>query len=363
MKTSRSAACTRIAAAGRGGICMDDGLDIRALDTYLSRHIPRYSGPVTARAFSQGQSNPTYLLTAPTARYVLRKKPPGVLLKSAHAVDREFRVQHALRDTEVPVAPMRHFCADDAVVGTPFYIMGYVEGTIFWDPALPDLTAMQRGRVYGEMARVLAAIHDVDLAATGLEDFGRPSDYFARQLARWTGQYRASETDPIPAMDQLIDWLTDHLPPDDGQATLTHGDYRIDNLLFDPETLEIKAVFDWELSTLGHPLADLSYQIMQRRLGRDWYLKGLAGLDTDALGIPSAEAYVRAYCDRRGLARLENWGYAQAFSFFRFAAICQGVGKRALDGNAASRDAPRVGAMARPLAELGWDLVARELGG
>jgi aminoglycoside phosphotransferase (APT) family kinase protein len=333
-----------------------------ALAAYLAAHLPGFRGPATLRPFARGQSNPTYLLRTPDARLVLRRKPQGTLLKSAHAVDREYRVQAALAGTGVPVARMRHLCRDPAVLGGDFYVMDYVDGTVFWDPALPGLTPTQRARVYDEMARVLAAIHDIDLAATGLSDFGRAGGYHARQLTRWTAQYRSGGP-PIPEMDRLIGWLHDHLPADDGQVALTHGDYRIDNLLFDPDRLRIRAVFDWELSTLGHPLADLAYQVMQRAMGRDWHIPGLAGLDTAALGIPSEAQYVAAYCRHRGLGEPADWGYARAFAFFRFAAICHGVGQRARDGTAASADAPRVGAMAAPLARLGWALVREELGG
>ena len=329
-------------------------LPLARLDAWLSEHVPGYRGPLEARAFAEGQSNPTYLLTTPGRRYVLRRQPVGVLLKSAHAVDREARVQAALRDTPVPVAEILQLCTDPAVVGTMFYVMEHVEGRVFWDPALPELSPAERGTVYDEMNRVLAAIHGVDVAAVGLSDFGRPEGWFARQLRRWTEQYRASQTEEIPEMDALIDWLAGQEPPPDGPPALVHGDYRIDNLLFAPDRLEIVAVLDWELSTLGHPLADLAFQAMQREMGRDWHLPGLAGLDAEALGIPSERAYVEAYCARRGIGWPEGWDYARAFAFFRFAAICQGVKKRALDGTAASPDAPRVGRMARPLAELGW---------
>lgn len=332
-------------------------IDCRRLDSYLTGCIPGYRGPSKAEAFEGGQSNPTYLLETPGARYVLRRKPSGTLLKSAHAVDREFRVQKALAGTGVPVAEVLHLCEDKSVLGTEFYIMRFLEGCIFRDPALPDLRPSERGAVYEEMARVLATIHGVDVAEAGLSDFGRPDGYFERQLHRWTGQYRATETEPIPEMDALIDWLHAHLPQDDGYGVLTHGDYRIDNLMFDRERLVIIAVFDWELSTLGHPLADLAYQIMQRSIGRDWHIQGLSGLDPADLGIPDEDAYVARYCAHRGIDAVENWAFAKAFSFFRFAAICQGVGKRALDGNNANPSAPKVGAMARPLAELGFQLI------
>ena len=332
-------------------------MDWAGLAAYLEREVDGFHGPIEARAFDEGQSNPTYKLTTPSGAYVLRKQPPGPLLKGAHAVDREYRVQAALWDTDVPIARMLHLCADPSVLGTIFYLMEFSDGVILWDPALPDLSYTDRARVYDEMNRVLAAIHNVDLSATGLDGFGRQGGYFSRQLHIWTRQYEAAGGEDIAAMAPLIAWLNENLPEDDGTTTLVHGDYRIDNLMFDPDTLTIKAVFDWELSTLGHPLADLAYQVIQRSMGRDWHLRGLAGLDADALGIPSEEAYVAAYCARRGIDGLDHWHFAKAFAFFRFAAICHGVGARAMAGNNASPDAPRVGAMARPLAELGLGLI------
>ena len=337
-------------------------IDLRKLTSYLEEKVEGFNGPIEVQAFDQGQSNPTYRLDTPDTAYVLRKQPPGRLLKGAHAVDREFRVQRALWDTEVPVARVLHLCEDEGIVGTKFYLMDFADGRIFWDPALPELTTTERGQVYDEMNRVLAAIHDVDLARNGLSDFGRPSDYFARQLRRWSGQYDASGGG-LPELEQLIGWLEENLPEDDGQVSLVHGDYRIDNLMFEKNSLRVKAVFDWELSTLGHPLADLAYQIMQRSMGRDWHLRGLAGLDIESLGIPSEQDYIAAYCRRRGLKRLENWPFSKAFAFFRFAAICHGVGARAKAGNAASPDAERVGAMAKPLTELGLAVTKNEAGG
>ena len=331
-------------------------MDWDRLSDYLKAEIDGFRGPISARAFDDGQSNPTYKLTTPSGRYVLRKQPPGALLKGAHAVDREFRVQLALSGGGVPVAQVLHLCENTHVIGTKFYVMEFAEGRIFWDPALPDLTADERGQIYDEMNRVLAAIHNVDLNATGLDSFGKSGDYFGRQLRLWTRQYHTAEGENISAMAPLIVWLEDHLPEDDGQTTLVHGDYRIDNLMFEPDRFRIRAVFDWELSTLGHPLADLAYQIMQRSMGRDWHLRGLDGLDTDAMGIPSEDAYVAAYCQRRGIAALEHWTFAKVFAFFRFAAICHGVGARAMAGNNASPDALKVGAMARPLAEMGLKL-------
>lgn len=329
-------------------------LDLDTLAQYLSQHVDNFHGPLTAKKFSDGQSNPTFLLTTPQQQYVLRRKPPGELLKSAHAVDREYKVIAALGNTDVPVPQVYHLCDDDAVIGSMFYVMEYKAGRVFWDPALPDLSVAERGQVYGEMNRVLAAIHSVDLVASGLEDYGRPGNYFERQVTRWSSQYQASATGIIPAMDELIAWLPANMPEDDGAVSLIHGDYRIDNLMFAPDSLEVIAVFDWELSTLGHPIADLAYQVMQRYMGRDWQIKGLAGLDTDALGIPSEEDYVAQYCQRMGLTGIDNWSFYLAFSFFRFAAICQGVKHRAQQGNASSKDAEGVGAMAEPLAVLGW---------
>lgn len=340
---------------------MTGGTDWQRLAAYLEGVIDGFKGPIQVRAFDEGQSNPTFKLTTPSGQYVLRKQPPGALLRGAHAVDREFRVQKALLRADVPVARVLHLCEDPSILGTLFYVMAFAEGRIFWDPALPELAPQERGQVYGEMNRVLAAIHNVDLAAVGLSDFGRPADYFARQLKLWRGQYEASGGG-IADMEPLIAWLSEQLPEDDGQATLVHGDYRIDNLMFEPDRFRITAVFDWELSTLGHPLADLAYQIMQRSMGRDWHLRGLDGLEIGALGIPSEEAYVAAYAQRRGLERLENWHFTKVFAFFRFAAICHGVGARARAGNAASPDAERVGAMAPPLARLGLRLIEKSMG-
>lgn len=335
-------------------------LDLDSLAQYLSQHVDNFHGPLSASKFSDGQSNPTFLLTTPQQQYVLRRKPPGELLKSAHAVDREYKVLAALGNTDVPVPRVYHLCEDDAVIGSMFYVMEYKAGRVFWDPALPDLSVAERGQVYSEMNRVLAAIHSVDLKECGLEDYGRPGNYFERQVTRWSSQYQASATGTIPAMDELIAWLPAHMPADDGAVSLIHGDYRIDNLMFAPDSLDVVAVFDWELSTLGHPIADLAYQVMQRYMGRDWQIKGLAGLDSQALGIPSEEEYVAQYCQRMGRKGIDNWSFYLAFSFFRFAAICQGVKYRGLQGNASSKDAEGVGAMAEPLAVLGWKVARGE---
>ena len=331
-------------------------MDLEALSGWMAAHVPGFTGPVTATKFDVGQSNPTYLLQAGSGRYVLRRKPPGVLLKSAHAVDREFRVQSALAGSAVPVPHMLALCEDEAVIGSVFYVMDHVDGRGFVDPSMPSVTAEQRGAIIGEMARVLAAIHSVDLEAVGLADFGPPGHYFERQLARWTKQYRATETGEIADMEVLIDWLGEHMPADDGQRRLVHGDYRIDNMLFAPEGARCLAVLDWELSTLGHPFADLAGVIMQWQLPPGTEGRGLAGVDRAALGLPSDAAFVADYCARRGIDGIDGFGYYVAFAFFRMAAILQGVKKRALDGNAANPEKGlKLGAYVPRFAELGLE--------
>ncbi len=334
-----------------------DKLDLSVLGPYLEANIEGFEGLQSTEKFSGGQSNPTFLLTARSGQYVLRRQPPGELLKSAHAVDREYRVTRALRETEVPVAQAYHLCEDRAVIGSMFYVMSFEEGRIFWDPALPDLDNPQRAAIYDEMNRILSALHDVDVEAVDLTDYGRPGNYFERQVSRWSTQYRASETETIDAMDSLIDWLPNNTPDDDGKVSLIHGDYRIDNIIFHPAQPRALALLDWELSTLGHPYADLAYQCMQWRLGRDAVIAGLGGIDRAALGIPTEEAYVAQYCERRGLARIGNWNFYLAFSFFRLAAILQGVSKRALDGTASSDKALAYGALAPTLANMAVELL------
>lgn len=314
-----------------------NALDQATLAPYLEAEIPGFSGLASIEKFKSGQSNPTYLITAASGRYVLRAKPPGQLLKSAHQVDREFRVMKALAGTAVPVPEMLHLSAEDSPIGRMFYVMDFLDGRIFWDPALPEARDNdERAAIYDAMNGTLAALHDVDVEAVGLGDFGRPGNYFERQLARWTSQYRASETGTIADMDGLIAWLETHMPADDGLISLVHGDYRLDNLIFAPGEPRVIAVLDWELSTLGHPFADIAYQCMQWRLPHASGFRGLGGIDRAALGLPSEEDYVAAYCRRRGLAGIGNWTFFLAFSFFRLAAICQGVYKRALDGNASN---------------------------
>lgn len=322
----------------------------------MTAHVAGFEGPLSAEKFSVGQSNPTYLLRASSGTYVLRRQPAGKLLKSAHAVDREFRVQQALAQTGVPVPEMLALCEDPAVLGVMFYVMSHVSGRNLVDPSLPGETPEMRGALVAEMARVMAEIHEVDLAAVGLTDFGAPGDYYARQLGRWTKQYQASATEDQPRMAQLIDWLETNLPRDDGQRTLVHGDYRIDNMLFSETGAECLAVLDWELSTLGHPYADLAAVIMQWQMPPGAEGRGLAGVDRAALGLPSDDAFIAMYCDRRGIARPEGFGYYVAFACFRIAAILQGVKKRALDGNAANPEkALKLGAYVPALADLGWE--------
>jgi len=335
-------------------------LDLDVVGPYLEANISGFKGLKSAKKFDGGQSNPTYLLNADSGQYVLRRQPPGELLKSAHAVDREYRVIKALKDTDVPVARADHLCEDRDVIGSLFYVMSFEDGRIFWDPALTDLTNQQRTDLYDEMNRVLAALHDVDLQAVGLSDYGRPGNYFERQISRWTKQYKASETEVIPAMDKLIAWVSKNIPEDDGQVSLIHGDYRMDNIIFHATESRALAVLDWELSTLGHPYADLAYQCMQLRVGREAVIAGLGDMDRPAHGIPTEADYVAQYCQRRGIDPIPNWNFYLAFSFFRLAAILQGVLKRAIDGNASSQKAFDYGALAPQLAEMAIDLIETE---
>ncbi|OIQ27821.1 MAG: phosphotransferase family protein [Alphaproteobacteria bacterium MedPE-SWcel] len=329
-------------------------LDLDAVAQYVAGRLPGFDGPISANKFAMGQSNPTFLLKADSHTYVLRRKPLGNLLKSAHAVDREFRVQSALRQTPVPVPQMHLLCQDESVIGSAFYIMAHVDGRNFDDPRLPDLSVSERRSPVDEMNRVLAALHDIDLNAVGLTDFGPPGDYFARQMARWTKQYKASETQDRPAMHRLIARLESSLPEDDGQRTLVHGDFRIDNMIFSPDGKTCRALLDWELSTIGHPYADLAAVIMQWQMPVGPEGRGLAGVDRDAEGLMSDQAFIQAYCDRRGIGRIDKFGVYVGFSFFRMAAILQGVLKRALDGNASNPDrAVKLGKLVPEFAEAG----------
>lgn len=341
-------------------VASSPGLPIVALGKYLEANVQGFRQLESAEKFPGGQSNPTFLLSAASGRYVLRRKPFGELLKSAHAVEREYRVMAALRDTDVPVPRVLHLCEDDSVVGAVFFVMSFVQGRHFWDPALPELDAAGRTCIYDEMNRVLAALHMIDIDAAGLADYGRPGSYFERQVARWTSQYRASQTEHIAAMETLIAWLPANMPPDDGRSGLIHGDYRLDNMLFAENEDKAVALLDWELSTLGHPFADLAYQCMQLRLPPQAPVGGLAGLDRQELGIPSEEEYVARYCERTGIDGIPDWTFYLVFGFFRLVAILQGVLKRAIDGNASSDEALKYGAMARPLAMMAAELIDKD---
>jgi len=323
----------------------------------MQAHVEGFRGPVDVRQFAGGQSNPTFLVQSADHRYVLRRKPPGKLLPSAHAVDREYRVIVALANTAVPVAKPYALCEDPAVIGTAFYVMDYVEGRLFWDAALPEVAPLERGAIYDEMTRVIAALHSVDYTAVGLGDYGKPGRYIERQVARWTQQYRASETETIDAVERLIEWLPKHIPADE-ETAVVHGDFRLDNAIFHPSEPRILAVLDWELSTLGHPLVDLAYLCMRYHLSAEQF-RGLGGLDPAALQIPSEAECVADYCRRRGRAPVppQDWTYYLAFNMFRLAGILQGVLARAIQGNASSATALEAGRRARPLAEQAWSLV------
>jgi aminoglycoside phosphotransferase (APT) family kinase protein len=344
------------------GLAGNDELPLAPLETWLRGHIEGFRGPLqAAERFAGGQSNPSYRLDAASRQYVLRKKPPGPLLPSAHAVEREFRVMRALAATPVPVPRVHALCEDDAVIGSAFYVMEYLDGRIFWDQRLPEIADPgERAAMFQSMNAVIAALHGVDYAAVGLADFGRPGNYMGRQIARWSRQYRASETEPIAAMDRLIDWLPERLPPE-GAPAIVHGDYRMDNLVFHKSEPRVIGVLDWELSTIGDPIADFAYHAMSWRVTPALF-RGLAGIDFAASGIPDEAAYFAAYCRRTGREAIGAWEFYMVYSLFRIAAICQGIAKRALDGTAASADAAAQGAIARPLAEQAWAL-AEALGG
>jgi aminoglycoside phosphotransferase (APT) family kinase protein len=336
-------------------------LDLDALTQWWSSALPALEGKIEAQKFPGGQSNPTYAIhIAGEPRCVLRKKPPGVLLPSAHAVEREYRVTDALKDSAVPVARPLALCEDASVIGTPFFIMDYVAGRNFWDARLPDMDPAERTAIYREMNFTLAALHRIDPAAVGLVEFGRPGDYFGRQVARWTKQYRATQTSRIEAMEQLIDWLPAN-NPGRTESRIVHGDFRNDNMIFDAALPQVRAILDWELSTLGDPLADLAQHMMAWRVPHEGY-RGLADADLTALGIPDEAWYLEAYCERMGISipAPETWAYALAFAMFRNAAIRQGVFRRALDGNASSDVAARHGALAAEIAELGWRIAGQD---
>jgi len=323
--------------------------DEAALVRYLTGHLPGFAGPCTIRQFQGGQSNPTFHLGTPGGQYVLRKKPPGKLLPSAHAVDREYRIMGALRDSDVPVPAVHLLCTDESVIGTALFVMDYREGRVFADRTLPGIDPTDRAAIYDDMGRVLARLHHVDWRAAGLEGFGRPEHYIARQIDRWSKQYAAARVDDVPAMDRLMAWLTAHAPVPD-ETAIAHGDYRLGNLIIHPTEPRVVAVLDWELATLGHPLADLAYSCLAWRLPPD--LQGIAGLDVP--GLPSEAKYVQSYCSRTGRAEPPNMEFFIAFSLFRWAAIAAGVYRRALDGTAADARGREAGGKFQGLAEAGW---------
>lgn len=332
--------------------------EARVMD-YLKDHIPDFTGPFKVSQFRGGQSNPTFLIEASSGRYVLRRKPPGDLLPSAHAVDREYRVMTALHGVGFPAPRTYCFCEDESLVGTMFYVMDYVEGRVFWDASLPGETPESRTAIYNAFCDTLAQLHAVDYVAAGLEDFGRPGNYFARQISRWSKQFKASQTSDEPAMDRLIDWLPGNIPEEES-VSLVHGDFSLHNVMFHPTEPRIVAALDWEISTIGHPLADLTYNML------GWYapqtpgaIGSLDGLDLAALGIPSMDAYCARYCEQTGRASIENMDYYCAYNLFRLAAILQGIVGRVRDGTASNENATAMAAHVRPLSELGWQFAQK----
>jgi aminoglycoside phosphotransferase (APT) family kinase protein len=353
------AAVTGAAFVGTMPVPEKHRVDCGRLEAYLRAFLPGLEGPLALEQFKGGQSNPTFLVTAGNARYVLRRKPPGKLLPSAHAVDREYRLMAALYGTDVPVPKTWCLCEDESVIGTAFFVMEHVDGRVFWDPSLPGMRRAERGAIFTEMNRVIAALHRVDWRAVGLEDYGKPGGYLARQIGRWTKQYRASETERIEAMERLIEWLPEHIPAGD-ETGIVHGDYRLDNLIFHPHEARIVAVLDWELSTLGHPLADFAYHCMSWRIPGGTF-RGMLGLDLSLLGIPSEADHVATYCGRLGRDPIDpaEWEFYMAYNMFRAAGIAQGIMGRVRDGTAASAHALEAGRSARDMAERGWHVVER----
>ena len=328
--------------------------DAGALEAWMAREVEGFAGPLAIEQFRGGQSNPTYKLVTPRQSYVLRRKPPGKLLPGAHAVDREYRVITALRDQGFPVARSYGLCLDEAVIGTPFYVMDMVEGRIFWNVAFPEVSDKERPAYFDAMNATIAALHLIDPEAAGLGDYGRPGNYFARQIARWSRQYAEDvEAGRVAAMDRLVDWLPANLPPDEPRPRVIHGDFRCDNMIFHASEPKVLAVLDWELSTLGHPLADFSYHLMMYRMPGG-ITTGLAGLDLAALNIPSEADYVAAYCARTGRKGIANLDFYMAFNLFRLAGIVHGIKGRVVRGTAASAHAASMAASLEPLADLAW---------
>lgn len=353
----------QVAFTGTKDVAAPLRFDPAPLESYLSRHVKGFAGPLSVQQFKGGQSNPTYLLETPSRKYVLRRKPPGKLLPSAHAVDREFRVIQALWSQRFPVAEPVIYCADEAVTGTPFYVMGFADGRVFWNPEMPDSDKRERAAIYDAMGETLARLHSFDPAAIGLSDYGRGENYVARQVDRWSKQYRASQTEAVDEMEKLIEWLPSHIPPS-GPIRLVHGDYRLDNMIFDRAGPRVIAVLDWELSTLGDALADFSYHLMTWFMPQEDTGAGtgsLTGHDLAALGIPSADDYVTAYAKRTGFDPRPHLPTYLAYNFFRIAAILQGIAGRVRDGTATSEHAAAKASMVRPLAETAWRF-AREAG-
>jgi aminoglycoside phosphotransferase (APT) family kinase protein len=347
---------------GTRPVAASHAFDVAALERYLAQHLPGFAGPLTVEQFKGGQSNPTYKLVTPGLTYAMRSKPgpAAKLLPSAHAIEREYRVMKALAATPVPVAQMHLLCEDESVIGRAFFVMEFVEGRVLWEQSLPGLGKPERGPIYDEMNRVIAALHSVDVAAVGLADYGKPGNYFERQIGRWSKQYMASETQTIAEMNRLIEWLPAHLPAtarDSSQVSIVHGDFRLDNLIFHATEPRVKAVLDWELSTLGHPLADFSYHCMSWHIPPGTF-RGIGGLDLPALGIPGEREYVRRYCERTGRADpdavMADWNFYLAYNLFRLAAITQGIAKRVVDGIASSAQARATGSATTTLAQMAW---------
>ncbi|MDB5731507.1 MAG: putative aminoglycoside phosphotransferase [Variovorax sp.] len=352
---------------GTRAVSQQHAFDTVALSAWLEKNLDGFQGPLSVEMFKGGQSNPTYKLVTPTQSYVMRAKPGPVakLLPSAHAVEREFKVMRGLAGTDVPVPRMYCLCEDESIIGRAFYVMEFMAGRVLWDQSLPGMDPAGRAAIYDEMNRVIAALHTVDFAARGLADYGKPGNYFERQIGRWSKQYVASVTQSIPEMDRLMEWLPAHIPAsarDERMTRIVHGDYRLDNLMFHPTEPRVIAVLDWELSTLGHPLADFSYHCMSWHIAPGAF-RGLGGLDVESLGIPTEDAYIRRYLERTGLSTPEalaaDWNFYLAYNLFRIAAILQGIAKRVETGTASSEQAVNSGRGARPMAELAWQFAQR----
>jgi aminoglycoside phosphotransferase (APT) family kinase protein len=348
--------------SGTRDVSTEHQVELGPLEEYLQEHVDGYAGPLTIKQFKGGQSNPTYLLEAASGKYVMRRKPPGKLLKSAHAVDREFRVISALYAAGFPVPKPHVLCEDESVVGTVFFIMNFVEGRIFWELDLPGCDPDERQAIYDNVNQTIADLHNFDHEAIGLSDYGKPGNYFSRQISRWSKQYKASEIDPITEMDRLIAWLPENIPEDDS-TSIVHGDYRLDNMIVHPTEPRVIAVLDWELSTIGHPLGDFTYHLMSWQMPEIGIgSAGLLGKDLAELGIPGEQEYVDLYCQRTGRADgIANRDFYSAFNFFRIAAIVQGIAGRVRDGTASSAHAAKSAKVVPPLAEMGWKY-ARQAG-